>query len=476
SPGLRFRLPFVIILFQAIFLTLFSLFVTYNEHTDAAAQTNETDHSQNELYEIFPLFQDIQVMIFIGFGFLMAFMKQYGFAGVAFNFLTANFAIQWALLVQGFFNHYYHGKIHIGIYNLINAEFACATVLISLGAVLGKVSPIQLLVLALFEIPIYVTTEWTISEYLKISDVGGSMVLHVFACYFGMSVTRVLYRPGLKDGHSKEKSSYQSDLLAMMGTIFLWIFWPSFNSALANRGDDQHRAVIHTYIALSSCTLTTFALTSMVEKKGKINMALIENATLAGGVAVGTSVDMMVTPGGAFILGCIASVVCTLGFKYLTPFLAKHLKIQDQCGIHNLHGIPGIVGAIGGIITILLSSEDTYGLSLYETFPHRAPAHDDPKLSEMVRLLPVLKAGAGRSASEQALYQAATLGVSIGASVLGGFLTGLVLKLPILAQLPDEHCFDDEPYFEVPELEEKELNQIKISSENCEEKLRLNEN
>lgn len=54
-------------------------------------------------------------MIFIGFGFLMTFLKRYGFGSVAFNFLIAAFAIQWSTLIQGFFHSFHNGKIHIGI-------------------------------------------------------------------------------------------------------------------------------------------------------------------------------------------------------------------------------------------------------------------------------------------------------------------------------------------------------------------------
>ena len=45
-----------------------------------------------------------------------------------------------------------------------------------------------------------------------------------------------------------EGPSYTSDIFAMIGTLFLWIFWPSFNSALVDDGD-QERAIINTYLA-----------------------------------------------------------------------------------------------------------------------------------------------------------------------------------------------------------------------------------
>lgn len=60
-------------------------------------------------------FQDVHVMIFVGFGFLMTFLQRYGFSSVGFNFLIAAFALQWATLMQGFFHGMHGGKIHIGV-------------------------------------------------------------------------------------------------------------------------------------------------------------------------------------------------------------------------------------------------------------------------------------------------------------------------------------------------------------------------
>lgn len=146
STNLRVRLSALIFALEFLIVILYAFFVTYDNHSNALLQNNMTNPTENRVYQDYPFFADIQVMIFIGFGCLLSFFRRYGFGGMAFNFLTATFSVQWAILVQGFFHFYNDGKIHLGVINLINAEFACAVVLISFGAVLGKTSPLQLLV------------------------------------------------------------------------------------------------------------------------------------------------------------------------------------------------------------------------------------------------------------------------------------------------------------------------------------------
>ena len=60
------------------------------------------------------VFQDVHVMIFIGFGFLMTFLKKYGLSAVSLNMLCAVVCLQWATLVIGFF-HLHEGKIYMNM-------------------------------------------------------------------------------------------------------------------------------------------------------------------------------------------------------------------------------------------------------------------------------------------------------------------------------------------------------------------------
>lgn len=54
----------------------------------------------------------------------------------------------------------------------------------------------------------------------------------------------------------------------LLGTMFLWLFWPTLNASLA-QGDAQHRAVINTYYSLAASSVVTLAicLSSLLDKK-----------------------------------------------------------------------------------------------------------------------------------------------------------------------------------------------------------------
>ena len=60
------------------------------------------------------VFQDVHVMIYVGFGFLMTFLKKYGYGAVGYNFFIAALITQWGTIVTGCLNQIYaEGHEHI---------------------------------------------------------------------------------------------------------------------------------------------------------------------------------------------------------------------------------------------------------------------------------------------------------------------------------------------------------------------------
>lgn len=74
------------------------------------------------------------------------------------------------------------------------------------------------------------------------------------------------------------------------------MYWPSFNSAVSNHGDAQHRAAINTYCSLAACVLTAVALSSALHKKGKLDMVSSGGAVGTVGRGVATTPPPVGTP------------------------------------------------------------------------------------------------------------------------------------------------------------------------------------
>jgi ammonium transporter Rh len=136
----------------------------------------------------------------------------------------------------------------------------------------------------------------------------------------------------------------------MIGTIFLFMYWPSFNGVLGV-GLQQQRSVLNTFFSISaSCLVSVYV--SRCFKNGEIDMEVLLNATLAGGVAIGSSCDLITNCGFAMIVGAIAGGISSFGFLKLNAFCKEKLNLHDTCGVQFLHGIPGLLGGFVSAITV----------------------------------------------------------------------------------------------------------------------------
>jgi len=173
---------------------------------------------------------------------------------------------------------------------LILADFGAGAVLITFGAILGKVNVFQLWVIATIEIFFYCLNEAILMDIFQVVDIGGSMVIHTFGAFFGLSCC-VFYSSDRYNTPIKCHGSYLTTLIAFIGTIFLFCYWPSFNAALGY-GASMERAAINTYLSIM-CSVISSVLIAMLTRGGKLEIDIMVNATLAGGVAVGSAADII---------------------------------------------------------------------------------------------------------------------------------------------------------------------------------------
>lgn len=287
----------------------------------------------------------ILVMLLMGFGFLMVFIRKYGYTSITATYIAVALSLPLYMLVRP----YLWGSIaEISIANismLLFAEFAAASLLIAIGGPLGRINTSQYLLIGLLFTPLYAINEWilfsgTVLPAGAFLDTAGSVMIHAFGAYFALGMTVMLTTK--RESKTPIDTSKRSNEFSLLGSAALWIFWPSFCSALV-AVDKIPLVAINTILALCGATLATYVSTILI--RGKIEVGDIANASLAGGVAIGATVAN-VTPGWSMLIGLIAGGISVIGYTIIQPRLQKVIGGVDTCGVHNLHGMPGIFGGI----------------------------------------------------------------------------------------------------------------------------------
>jgi ammonium transporter Rh len=231
---------------------------------------------------------------------------------------------------------------------LLFAEFAAASLLIAIGGPLGRINTPQYLLIGLLFTPLYAINEWILFSGGLIPsgvflDTAGSVMIHAFGAYFSLGMITMLTTK--KERDTNIETSRTSNKFAMLGSAALWIFWPSFCSALVAVNQIPIVA-INTILALCGSTLSTYVFSILI--RGKIEIADIANASLAGGVAIGATVAN-ITPGWSMLIGLLAGAISVVGYTLIQPRLQKATGGIDTCGVHNLHGMPGVLGGIAAL-------------------------------------------------------------------------------------------------------------------------------
>ncbi|NXS14677.1 RHBGB protein, partial [Neodrepanis coruscans] len=217
----RLWLPGLCFLLQILNILLFVVFVRYSPESSSSLCFPQLNCSQRQQDSGFqqPRFQDVHLQVLLGFGILLAFLSRYGPCSVAISILIISFTIQWAILIQGFLFFSLNGKIYVGAWSMFNADFCTAAILISTGAVLGKVNPVQMLLLALLEVILCTLNEYILLSLMGVSDSGRSLTVHTFGAYFGLMVSRMLHQPHMNKRKREEQQDmrHKPDVFAVVG-------------------------------------------------------------------------------------------------------------------------------------------------------------------------------------------------------------------------------------------------------------------
>ncbi|XP_032565695.1 RH-like protein [Chiroxiphia lanceolata] len=401
SSYLNFRnsVPWLILLLEVLFL-IRSYFLLL-EHDGL-----------HWVYSSYPDFQDVNHMVIFGFGFFLMVLRRCGFSSTGFNLLIIVLGVQCSVLVEDLLVSLSLEAKEGILKSIAKAFISMTAVVISTGAVLGKTNLVQLIVMTLVELIVFYVSRWINRRYLEIGDHLSLMHVHLFGAYFGLAVTSCFPEPSPR--LDKNRSTPKSDLFSMLGCVFLWVFWPSFNALLIQ---SRMNALLNTYLALAVSAVTAFLLSALTSKDGKFRMIHIHSAALAGGVTVSFTAETISHPWIAMILGLLGSAITILGSHCLQRCLNPPLKIHDTSGVHFTFGLPAVLGGLAQVV-LLVIREWTNSSSL--------------------GYLVLLHLGAFCQ--------------TISLALLTGFITGFILNTRLLKIIPVSKYFEDQFYWEFPHL------------------------
>jgi ammonium transporter Rh len=102
---------------------------------------------------------------------------------------------------------------------------------VAFGGLIGRVGPKDILIIGIIHMIGYTLNEEILRSKIGMIDAGGSASIHAYGAYFGLTVCLILSSK-IKPS-TNIKTSYISNIFGFIGTIFLWLFWPSFNFGTA---------------------------------------------------------------------------------------------------------------------------------------------------------------------------------------------------------------------------------------------------
>jgi ammonium transporter Rh len=238
-----------------------------------------------------------------------------------------------------------------------------------------------------------------------------------------------------------DKGNYLSDIISMIGTLFLFCYWPSFNSAVLS-GSIQQRAIINTYLSLATSVVTAIFWSKVIYDK--LEMEIILNASIVGGVVMGCNADIIVMPFGAMLTGLVSASFSSVCYGYVQPWVRRKNLFHDTCGVTYLHGIPGIIAGLVSAI-VAARSRNNLGKNYGEVY--------------------ALDNEAYRTVHEQAGFQLACLALCLGLGLFGGLIAGWVTSCSFFEPPTVDQLFDDQAHWDGCVIDHRTLHNLGVKIE-----------
>jgi Amt family ammonium transporter len=172
---------------------------------------------------------------------------------------------------------------------------------------------------------------------LGVLDFAGGTVVHINAGVAGL-IGCILV--GKRRGYGTENFAPHNLAYTLIGASLLWVGWFGFNAGSALTSDGR-AAMAMTVTQVATATAALAWMFTEWAIKGKPSALGIASGAVAGLVAI-TPASGFVGPGGSFVIGIAAGVICFFG----ATTLKNAIGYDDSLDAFGVHAVGGIVGAL----------------------------------------------------------------------------------------------------------------------------------
>lgn len=191
------------------------------------------------------------------------------FQGIGSNMLFTLISFELSLAIQKF-----QRELRIDIQRMVKSQWMALAMSISLSAVVGIASNLQLLIMTVVGTICTAINERIITK-LGAMDIGHVMTTILFGAIFGASNSIMIWfkllRPSITGPGKKLHTNPASQLASLISCMLLLIFWPNFIS-IDVAGDKKHRMIVNLYLSMISATVTSYIAATLVDTQNRFSI------------------------------------------------------------------------------------------------------------------------------------------------------------------------------------------------------------
>jgi len=236
------------------------------------------------------------------------------------------------------------GDIPLSLHAMYQMTFAIITPALIVGAFAERMKfSSMLLFSALWLFAVYIPVchwVWASSGWLfnkGLLDFAGGTVVHITAGVAALVAAVVI---GKRNGFPTTAMPPHNMTMTVTGAGMLWVGWFGFNagSALAANANAA-MAMLVTHLSAAAGALAWMTIEWIKYKKPSV-LGIVTG--MVAGLGTITPASGYVGPGGAFVIGVSAGIICF----FMTQLVKRVWKIDDSLDVFPVHGVGGILGTI----------------------------------------------------------------------------------------------------------------------------------